>query len=121
MDRVKPDLEADLYNSDYIMGKAYTNEKYCGDIYYALCNNDWIKADMLSIVAAEHWHCSWRYAGGVAAGLFNGNKWQGQDNYLEFYMYKAFEKTLTEGLVTDEVREDFKRIGWYLVENGNKI
>ena len=121
MDRVKPSLEADLYNSEYIMGKAYKNEKYCADIYSALCNNDWIKADMLSIIAAEHWGCSWRYAGGIAAGLHDGNTWDGQDNYLEFYMYKAFEKSFTEGFVSDEVREDFKKIGWYLVENGNKI
>ena len=122
MDQPKPDLEKDLLNSNYIREKAYRNQDYCQNLYAALCNNEWIKADVLSILAAEHWHCSWRYAGGIAAGLHNGSGWEGQDDYMEFYLLKDFSgsdysRWFTEGIVTDEIREDFKRIGWYLVEN----
>ena len=122
MDQQKPDLEKDLYSCEYIMAKAYKNEKYCQNLYAALCNNEWIKAEMLSVLAADYWHCSWRYAGGVAAGVYDGSTYDGADNYLDFYMRGAFDDNETiyvnEGTVTDEIRDDFKRIGWYLVENG---
>ena len=122
MDQPKPDLEKDLYESNYIMEKAYRNQDYCQNLYAALCNNDWIKADMLSILAAEYWHCSWRYAGGIAAGLHNGTTYAGQDDYMAYYLLKDFagneySQWVSESTVTDEIREDFKRIGWYLVEN----
>ena len=29
-----------------------------------------------------------------------------------------YSQWVSEGTVTDEIRDDFKRIGWYLVENG---
>ena len=101
MDQQKPDLEKDLYESNYIMEKAYRNQDYCQNLYAALCNNDWIKADMLSILAAEYWHCSWRYAGGIVAELRNQN-----EDYIDFYCSGG------EGIVQDDIAEDFARIGW---------
>ena len=123
MDQQKPDLEKDLYGSNYIMEKSFRNQDYCQNIYAALCNNSYIKADVLSILAAEHWHCSWRYAGGIAAGLHDGTTYDGQNDYMMFYLMKDFDGSnysqwVSEGTVTDEIRDDFKRIGWYLVENG---
>lgn len=116
MDQPKPDLERDLFDSDFIRGKARNNDVYCQHLYATLCNNEFIKAEMLTILAAEHWACSWRHAGGIAASLFDG-KFGG--DYMRYYTSSFLDDAnyITEGNVDEEVREDFKKIGWYVVEN----
>jgi hypothetical protein len=116
MDRTKPDLEKDLFNSQYIRDKAQDNDIYCQHLYATLCNNEFIKADVLSIVAAEHWSCSWRYAGGIAAGLYEGSF---NGDYMRYYTASWIDENnyISEGMIDEEVREDFKKIGWYAVEN----
>jgi hypothetical protein len=112
----KPDLEQDLFASEYIRNKAHGNDVYCQHLYATLCNNEFIKANVLSILAAEHWGCSWRHAGGIAASLhdatFNGD-------YMRYYVSSFADSVdyITEGMIDEEIREDLKKIGWYLVEN----
>jgi len=116
MDQPKPDLEKDLFNSQYIRDKARNNDIYCQHLYATLCNNEFIKAEVLSIVAAEHWSCSWRYAGGIAAGLYEGSF---NGDYMRYYTASLSDDAvyISEGMIDEEVREDFKKIGWYVVEN----
>ena len=115
-DQSKPDLERDLFDSDFIRGKARNNDVYCQHLYATLCNNEFIKAEMLTILAAEHWACSWRYAGGIAASLhdatFNGD-------YMRYYVSSFVDSVdyIAEGMIDEEIREDLKKIGWYVVEN----
>jgi len=120
MDRPKPDLEKDLFNSQYIRDKARDNDTYCQHLYATLCNNEFIKAEVLSILAAEHWSCSWRYAGGIAAGLYEGSF---NGDYMRYYTASLSDDAvyISEGSVDKEVREDLKEIGWYVVENGVNI
>ena len=119
----KNNLEYDLRTTDWILAKARSNETYSQNLYAALCNNEFQKHDAWLILKDKTWSCSWRYAGGIAAGLHNGTTYDGADDYMEFYLMKDFDGSnysqwVSEGTVTDEIRDDFKRIGWYLVENG---
>jgi hypothetical protein len=116
MDNTAPNLEKDLYNSDYIRNKARGNDVYCQHLYAALCNNEFIKAEVLTILAAEHWSCSWRYAGGIAAGLYEGSF---NGDYMRYYVSNMADNSsyVSEATITEEIREDFKKLGWYVVEN----
>jgi len=116
MDQLKPDLEKDLFSSQFIRDKARNNDIYCQHLYATLCNNEFIKAEVLSILAAEHWSCSWRYAGGIAAGLHEGSF---NGDYMRYYVSNLSDcpEYITEGSVDNEIREDLKTIGWYVVVN----
>ncbi len=50
------------------------------------------------------WHCSWRYAGGIVAGL------RGEGDYLDWYC------SMGEGLVDEQVLTEIRVLGWELVE-----
>ena len=115
-DQSKPDLERDLYDSQFIREKARDNDIYCQHLYATLCNNEFIKAEVLSILAAEHWSCSWRHAGGIAASLYDGSF---SGDYMRYYVSSFADSVdyITEGNVDEEVREDLKKLGWYVVEN----
>jgi len=115
-DQPKPNLEADLFDSQYIRDKARNNDIYCQHLYATLSNNEFIKAEVLSILAAEHWSCSWRHAGGIAAALYDGTF---SGDYMRYYVSNMMDSNdyITEGMIDEEIREDFKKIGWYVVEN----
>ncbi|NDB57123.1 hypothetical protein EB001_01545 [bacterium] len=115
-DQPKPNLEQDLYNSDYIRNKARGNDAYCQHLYAALCNNEFIKAEVLTILAAEHWSCSWRHAGGIGASLYDGSL---SGDYMRYYVSNMEDNSsyVSEATITEEIREDFKKLGWYVVEN----
>jgi hypothetical protein len=65
--------------------------EYAKALYAALCNN----------IFEKQWSCSWRYAGGVVARLRNEG-----ENYLDYYCNSP------EGVVTEEIREDLRLLGW---------
>ena len=119
-DEQKPDLEKDLYSSEYIRNKAHRDDVYCQHLYATLCNNEFIKAEVLAILADWRWSCSWRYAGGIAAGLYEGSF---NGDYMRYYTASFVDDAnyISEGMIDEEVREDLKTIGWYLVENGVNI
>jgi len=115
-DQPKPNLEQDLFDSQYIRDKARNNDVYSQHLYATLCNNEFIKAEVLSILAADHWSCSWRHAGGIAAGLYDGSF---SGDYMRYYTASFNDDTnyISEGSVDEKIREDLKKIGWYVVEN----
>ena len=115
-DEQKPDLEKDLYSSEYIRNKARGDDVYCQHLYATLCNNEFIKAEVLAILADWRWSCSWRHAGGIAAGLYEGSF---NGDYMRYYTASLSDDAvyISEGTVDEEIREDLKTIGWYLVEN----
>jgi len=119
------DLEEDLENSEYIVGKARTSKRYSQNIYAALCNMQWCKIsgesaeDTLAILKEDLWSCSWRSAGGIVADLC------GSGDYLDWYCsgigntdigygLSADKGTgyVPEGEVTEEIANDFKQLGW---------
>jgi hypothetical protein len=122
----KNNLEYDLRTSDYIVDKCRTDKIYAQNIYAALCNNDFIKNEVMPILLEETWSCSWRYAGGIVADL------RGEGDYLDWYcsgirgdeevaeFFNTPREHVGEGFVTDEVKEDFFKIGWIVVETDDQ-
>ncbi len=104
------DLEYDLRSTDWIVAKARASESYAQNIYAALCNMQWQKIDVWPVLKDERWSCSWRSAGGIVADL------RGEGDYIDWYCSGMADKADTgfvpEGAVTDEIQEDFQRLGW---------
>lgn len=113
------DLEYDLRSTDWIVAKVRANDAYAQNIYAALCNMQWQRIDVWPVLKDETWSCSWRSAGGVVADLC------GKGDYIDWYCsgirgdYGDDDDPtvrdlnyVPEGTVTDEVREDFKKLGW---------
>lgn len=114
------DLEYDLRSTDWIVAKARASESYAQNIYAALCNMEWQRADVWPVLKDERWSCSWRSAGGIVADI------RGEGDYIDWYCsgmrnttigddeskHWADRNYVSEGTVTDEIREDFARLGW---------
>lgn len=122
-------LEYDLRSTEWICNKAKAREEYAQNIYAALCNQDWQRNDVWPLLKGQTWSCSWRYAGGIVADMreegdymnwycsgIRGNA--SEDDLKNFtaeerqrydWMQTAF---VSEGYVTDEIREDFFKLGW---------
>jgi hypothetical protein len=85
-----------------------------------LCNQDWQKNEVWPLLKGEHWGCSWRYAGGIVADM------REQGDYIDWYCSGIrgeqgidYEPPLTfvsEGTVTEEIQEDFFKLGWIPVD-----
>jgi len=117
-------LEYDLRSNKWICDKAKARESYAQNIYAALCNQEWQRNDVWPLLKGETYSCSWRYAGGIVADIVEAG------DYIDWYcsgikgditeeqIASALEqgmdivKYVSEGVVTDEIREDFFKLGW---------
>ena len=113
-------LEYDLRSTEWICDKAKASESYAQNIYAALCNQDWQKNEVWPLLKGEHWGCSWRYAGGIVADM------REEGDYINWYCsgirgeQGEEDPPLTfvpEGTVTEEIREDFFKLGWIPVDS----
>lgn len=114
-------LEWDIVNCEWMVDKIRTSNVYAQNLYAAMCNNDFQKLDVLPILKNQTWGCSWRSAGGIIAEI------QQQGDYLNWYCSGIMSpeeedggtKTgyVSESVVTDEIREDLKKIGWIVVHD----
>lgn len=120
--RPENDLEYDLRTTEWILAKARSSESYAQNIYAALCNMRWQKLDVFPILKDEFWSCSWRHAGGIVANMLQ------KGDYMDWYCsgmggvatydlqegeeYMARMKYVPEATVTEEIREDFQKLGW---------
>lgn len=93
----KNNLEYDLKTTDWILEKVRASETYAQHIYSALCNNNFIKNDELHLPKESTWRCSWKHAGSVIADV------RGENDCLDWY---------SAGNITDEIKEDFRKLGW---------
>ena len=121
----KNNLEYDLRSTKWICDKAKASESYAQNIYAALCNQDWQKNDVWPLLKGETYSCSWRYAGGIVADMIE------QGDYIDWYCsglaggdepdvynnVKLPGDFVPEGTVTDEIREDFFKLGWIPVDD----
>lgn len=118
-------LELELQSCNWIIEKIKTNESYAQNFYAALCNNQFIKNEVITILKEEAWSCTWRYAGDIVADL------KGHGDYLDYYCTgignvsydtKADElayrtkQYVPEGEITDEIRNDLFKLGWIIKE-----
>jgi hypothetical protein len=117
----KNNLEYDLRSTEWICDKAKASDTYAQNIYAALCNQDWQKNEVWPLLKGETYSCSWRYAGGIVADM------REQGDYIDWYCSGIrgeqgidYEPPLTfvsEGCVTEEIREDFFKLGWIPVDD----
>ena len=117
----KNNLEWDLRTTPWILDKV-VEKSYAQNLYAALCNMRWQRIDVVPILKDEYWSCSWRYAGGIVADM------RCEGDYIDWYCSgiaggdepDVYNEALdlkrrgyvSEGTVTDEIKEDLKRLGW---------
>ena len=127
-------LEYDLRSTDWILEKVRESEAYAQNLYAAMCNRDFQRLDVLPVLKDQRWSCSWRYAGGIIADMreegdyidwycsgmrgdelsqdeFNDLTVDRQEEYLEKQAY------VPEGVVTDEIQSDLKKLGWIVLDS----
>ncbi len=115
----KNNMEHDLRTTNWILNKARSSESYAQNLYAAMCNNGFIKLDVIPILKQEEWSCSWRYAGGIIADM------RQEGDYIDWYCSgirnpedepKDF---VPEGCITAEIRNDLQRLGWAVAPGGD--
>ena len=128
-------LEYDLRSTEWICAKVRASEGYAQNLYAAMCNRDFQKIDVWPMLRGQTWSCSWRYAGGIVADMC------GQGDYMDWYCTgirgdaDLDDPSLTheqrkkieyynrhfvgESVVTDEIREDLRQLGWSVLDDGS--
>ena len=131
-------MEYDLLTTDWILEKVRADDSYAQNLYAAMCNNGFIKLDVIPILKQEEWGCSWRYAGGIIADM------QQKGDYIDWYCsgirdvgvyapakenekfteeqlarLEITKKYVPEGQITDEIRNDLQRLGWAVAPGGD--
>jgi hypothetical protein len=123
-------MEFDMRSCDWMVSKVRASRVYAQNLYAAMCNNDFQQLDVWPILKDDRWSVSWRYAGGIVADL------RGKGDYIDWYCsgirnvdplepgewdswtleqqtrYKESLAFVGEGMITDEIHEDLKRLGW---------
>lgn len=112
--KIIDNLEYDLLTNDWILEKVRNNETYSQNLYAAMCNNEFVKNDVWPRLQDKRWSCSWRYAGGIIADM------RQEGDYIDWYcsgIGNSDHGYVGEGYVTDEVREDFLKLGWVVIDD----
>jgi hypothetical protein len=117
-------LEYDLRSNQWVLDKARASDAYAQNIYAAMCNMRWQRIGTWPALTDQFWSCSWRSAGGIVADMLE------KGDYIDWYCsgmgglnqeYDAKETNeqwqkrtgyVPEGTVTEEIREDFRKLGW---------
>jgi hypothetical protein len=118
-------LEHDITATAWFCEKVRTSDAYAQNLYAAMCNMRFMKLDIVPILKEDYWSASWRASGGIVARI------QGKGDYMDWYCSgmggfaaladetdndakELFDRLgyVPEGVVTDEIREDLKKIGW---------
>ena len=99
---MKPQLDIDLYKTDWIAEKCKHSDVYSQNLYACMCNNDFYYGE-------EEWGTSWRGAGGIVADIRDCG-----EDYIDWYCSGMADKPgyVPEGDVTDEIRLDLMKLGW---------
>ena len=124
----KNNMQYDLRSTAWICDKARDRDGYAQNLYAAMCNNDFIKLEVVPILRQDpdrdYWSASWRYAGGIVADM------RQQGDYIDWYCSGIGEGLgngdpdqvkgyVPEGCITDEIRNDLQRLGWVIVPGGD--
>ena len=138
-------MEYDLLTTDWILEKVRADDAYAQNLYAAMCNNDFVKMEVIPILRQDpdkdYWSASWRYAGGIVADM------QQKGDYIDWYCsgirdigvyppedqepeelteeqlarIEMVNRYVPEGRITDEIRNDLQRLGWAVGPNGDWI
>jgi hypothetical protein len=121
-------MEYDMRVCDWMLTKVRATDTYAQNLYAAMCNNDFIKLDVVPILRQDpdkdYWSASWRSAGGIVANM------RQEGDYIDWYCSGIgdglgngdSDRTkgyVPEGQITDEIRNDLQRLGWAIVPGGD--
>ena len=110
-------LEWDIMTTKWFTDKVQSSDVYAQNLYAAFCNNEFQKLDVVPILKNQTWSCSWRSAGGIISEI------RGEGDYMDWYcsgiMSDPVEKIgyVAESVITNEIREDLKKIGWIVIKD----
>ena len=126
----KNNMEYDMRTSDWMVAKARKSEAYAQNLYAAMCNQNFQKNEVWPVLKNQTWSCSWRYAGGIVADM------RGEGDYMDWYCsgiqggasddmsaedrakYHWYQENfVSEGVVTDQIREDLLKLGWVVMDS----
>ena len=118
----KDNLEYDLLTTTWILEKVRASDTYAQNLYAAMCNREFQRLEIIPVLKEQTWGCSWRYAGGIIADM------RQDGDYIDWYCSGIGEglgngdmdgtkNYVGEGRVTDEIREDLKRLGWIVLDD----
>ena len=126
-------MEYDLRSNEWILEKVRASETYAQNLYASICNNDFIKIEVIPILRQDpdkdYWSASWRYAGGIVADMRQEGDYidwycsgiRNDNNYDPELNIKFPNGYVPEKVVTDEIREDLKRLGWIVVDQNDEF
>jgi hypothetical protein len=109
-------MEWDLRTTEWILEKVRASDVYAQNLYAAICNNDFLKLEVIPILKNKTWSASWRSAGGIIANM------RREGDYIDWYCSGIREMDaepngyVPEMEVTDEIRADLKQLGWIVVD-----
>lgn len=115
----KDNMEYDLRTNKYMVEKVRASDTYAQNLYAAMCNNEFQRNEVITILTDKRWSCSWRYAGGILADM------TGHGDYMDYYCSGIgpddtdYQHHVGESVVTDEVRKDLFDLGWNVVINSD--
>ena len=114
-----PNMFEDMMAAEWFVTKVRASDVYAQNLYAAMCNNDFQKMEPWVILKGDTWGCSWRRAGGVVADL------REEGEYLNWYCSGIInddspEGYVPEGVVTMEIIDDLKRLGWQVLDNDDQ-
>ena len=120
----KNNMEYDLRSTKWICDKVKESDNYAQNLYAAMCNMQFIKLAVIPILKDQRWSASWRHSGGIISDM------QEKGDYINWYcsgigneeLGNGLDGTIPdttdgrnyvpEGVVTDEIKEDLKKLGW---------
>lgn len=111
-------LEYDLRTCEWMLHKVRDSEVYAQNLYCALCNNDFVKHEVMPILKEQLWHCSWRYAGGIIADM------RQEGDYIDWYCSGIRDDYeggyVAESDITEEIKQDLLALGWLVYDKEDR-